>query len=146
MNPTVNKVEIIGYLGDNPEFRQLQTGTQVANFSLSTSYSVQDQQSGDWKDYTEWHRISVIGKNAERLQKSGAGKGELLRVEGQLTTRKWQDQNGQDRYTTEVKIAGYGSSLTVIRTKHSPKGGAVSSETESTQTGGHDDLDDGIPF
>ena len=91
MNPTVNNVEIIGYLRDDPEFRQLQTGTQVANFSLSTSYSVQDQQSGDWKDYTEWHRISVIGKNAERLQKSGAGKGELLRVVGQLTTRKWQD-------------------------------------------------------
>ena len=146
MNPTLNKVQIIGYLGADPEFKQLQNGTEVANFSLSTSYAVQDQQSGGWKEYTEWHRISVIGKNAERLRKTGAGKGELLRVEGSLTTRKWQDKNDQDRYTTEVKIAGYGSSLTVIRTKHSPKGAGASPETESTQTQGDYDLDHDIPF
>jgi single-strand DNA-binding protein len=145
MNPTVNKVEIIGYLGQDPEFRQLREGGQVANLSLSTSVASKDKQSGEWTEYTEWHRISVFGNNADRLQKSGAGKGELVRVEGQLTTRKWQDQDGNDRYSTEIRVAGYGASLTVIRTKASPKGGVSEETTNQTGNDGYD-LDDDIPF
>jgi single-strand DNA-binding protein len=144
MNATVNNVEIQGYLGADPEFRQLQNGGIVANLSLSTSSSYKDDQ-GNWHDRTEWHRVSAFGNNAKRLQNAEAGKGELVRVKGNLTTRKWQDQDGNDRYTTEVKVGGYGSELTVIRTKASPKG-KIEESTENQSSSRDYDLDDDIPF
>lgn len=97
----VNKVILIGNLGVAPELRHTQNGTPVASLRLATSRRRKDQQTGEWIDETEWHRVTVWGKSAEFCN-NYLTKGSRVYVEGRLQTRKWQDQNGLDRYTTEV--------------------------------------------
>lgn len=97
---TVNKVIIMGHLGKDPEINSTASGMQVANLSIATTESRKDQ-SGQWQDSTEWHRATVFGKTAETAG-NYLKKGSLVYVEGRLQTRKWQDQSGQDRYTTEI--------------------------------------------
>ena len=103
----VNKVILIGNLGNDPEQRSLPDGTATSTFSIATSESWKDRQTGEKRERTEWHRISIIGKLAE-IANQYLKKGSKVYVEGQLRTRKWQDNSGQDRYTTEVSVGMHG--------------------------------------
>lgn len=100
---SLNKAMLIGYLGAKPEVRAFQDGTKVANASLATSEKWRDKQTGEQREKAEWHNLVFVGRNAE-LAEQYLDKGSPLFVEGQLQTRKWQDKNGQDRYTTEVRV------------------------------------------
>lgn len=99
----VNKCILIGHLGQDPEIRYMPSGGAVANLTLATSESWRDKQTGEMKDRTEWHRVCIFGKLAEIAGKY-LRKGSQVYIEGSLQTRKWQDQSGQDRYTTEVVV------------------------------------------
>lgn len=100
---SLNKTILIGHIGKDPEGRYTANGDAVSNFSVATSESWKDKATGEKKELTEWHRCSVFGKLAE-ICNEYLRKGSLVYVEGKLTTRKWQDKEGQDRYTTEIKV------------------------------------------
>ena len=106
----INKCIIVGNLGDNPIINQTNKGETVANISVATSEKWRDRNTNEQLEKTEWHRVSVFGKAAEFASK-WLVKGSKVYVEGKLQTRKWQDKNGQDRYTTEIVVAGYGGTL-----------------------------------
>ena len=112
-NRGINKVILVGNLGQDPEVRYMPNGNAVANFSIATSESWKDKQTGENRDKTEWHRIVVFGKLAEIVGEY-VKKGTQLYLEGQLQTRKWQDQSGQDHYTTEVVINPLGGTLQML--------------------------------
>ncbi len=102
MAGSVNKVILVGNLGRDPEIRTMQNGGRVCNLSLATSESWRDKQSGERREKTEWHRVVIFNENLLDVAEKYLHKGSKIYVEGQLQTRKWQDQSGQDRYTTEV--------------------------------------------
>nr|ELR5137638.1 single-stranded DNA-binding protein [Providencia rettgeri] len=108
----VNKVILIGHLGQDPEIRYMPAGGAVANITLATSESWRDKQSGEMREKTEWHRVVIFGKLAE-VASEYLKKGSQIYVEGSLQTRKWQDQSGQDRYTTEV-VVNIGGSMQML--------------------------------
>ncbi|MCX8650698.1 single-stranded DNA-binding protein [Gilliamella sp. B2776] len=112
-NRGINKVILVGNLGQDPEVRYMPNGNAVANFSVATSESWRDKQTGETRDRTEWHRVVVFGKLAE-IAGEYIKKGTQVYLEGQLQTRKWQDQSGQDRYTTEVVINPIGGTLQIL--------------------------------
>ena len=112
-NRGINKVILVGHLGQDPEVRYMPNGNAVANFSVATSESWKDKQTGETRDRTEWHRVVVFGKLAE-IAGEYIKKGTQVYLEGQLQTRKWQDQSGQDRYTTEVVINPIGGTLQML--------------------------------
>ncbi|WP_334326551.1 single-stranded DNA-binding protein [Gilliamella apicola] len=112
-NRGINKVILVGNLGQDPEVRYMPNGNAVANFSVATSESWKDKQTGESREKTEWHRIVVFGKLAE-IAGEYIKKGTQVYLEGQLQTRKWQDQSGQDRYTTEVMINPIGGTLQIL--------------------------------
>lgn len=115
----VNKVILIGSLGQDPEVRYLPNGGAVTNLSIATSETWRDKQTGEQKEKTEWHRVAIFGKTAE-VAGQYLAKGSQVYIEGQLQTRKWQDQNGQDRYTTEVVVQGFNGRMQMLGGK---KGG-----------------------
>lgn len=151
MTLTKNSVTIRGYLGDDPEIRHFQSGGRVANLSVSTSESWTDRQTGERRERTEWHRVAVFNDPAiSYLERQKAAKGDMVEVEGKLETRKWQDQNGNDRWSTEIAVRPYSGDLTVIRTKASPMssdpdGQRGAAAAEGGQEGAVD-FDDEIPF
>ncbi|WP_440866645.1 single-stranded DNA-binding protein [Symbiopectobacterium purcellii] len=108
----VNKVILVGHLGQDPEVRYMPNGGAVANLTVATSDTWRDKQSGEQKERTEWHRVTLYGKLAE-VAGEYLRKGSQVYIEGQLRTRKWQDQSGQDRYTTEV-VVDIGGSMQMI--------------------------------
>ncbi|MCW9688143.1 single-stranded DNA-binding protein [Proteus terrae] len=108
----VCKVILIGYLGQDPEIRYMPSGGAVANLTLATSESWRNKQTGEMKEKTEWHRVCIFGKLAE-IAGEYLRKGSQVYIEGQLQTRKWQDQSGQDRYTTEV-VVNVGGSMQML--------------------------------
>ncbi|OZS72125.1 single-stranded DNA-binding protein [Providencia rettgeri] len=108
----VNKVILIGHLGQDPEIRYMPAGGAVANLTLATSESWRDKQSGEMREKTEWHRVCIFGKLAE-VAGEYLRKGSQVYIEGSLQTRKWQDQSGQDRYTTEV-VVNIGGSMQML--------------------------------
>ena len=112
-NRGINKVILVGNLGQDPEVRYMPNGNAVANFSVATSESWKDKQTGENRDRTEWHRVVVFGKLAE-IAGEYVKKGTQVYLEGQLQTRKWQDQAGNDRYTTEVVINAVGGTLQIL--------------------------------
>ena len=112
-NRGINRVILVGHLGQDPEVRYMPNGNAVANFSVATSESWKDKQTGETRDRTEWHRVVVFGKLAE-IAGEYIKKGTQVYLEGQLQTRKWQDQSGQDRYTTEVVINPIGGTLQIL--------------------------------
>ena len=112
-NRGINKVILVGHLGQDPEIRYMPNGNAVANFSVATSESWKDKQTGENRDKTEWHKIVVFGKLAE-IAGQYIKKGTQVYLEGQLQTRKWQDQSGQDHYTTEVVINPLGGTLQML--------------------------------
>src|SRR3954471_22040897 len=113
MAGSVNKVILIGNLGRDPEVRTMQNGGKVANLSLATSENWKDKSTGERKEKTEWHRVVIFGQLADIAEKY-LKKGSKVYVCGQLQTRKWQDQSGQEKYSTEVVLQGFNSELTML--------------------------------
>ncbi|MGE0260227.1 MAG: single-stranded DNA-binding protein [Alphaproteobacteria bacterium] len=124
MAGSVNKVILVGNLGRDPEIRSTQDGTRVATLNLATSETWRDRASGERKERTEWHRISIFNDRLVDIADKYLRKGSKIYVEGQLQTRKWQDQQGQDRYTTEVVLGRFRGDLTMLDGAGGRGGGA----------------------
>ncbi len=114
MAGSVNKVILIGNLGRDPEVRTFQNGGKVCNLRIATSETWKDRNTGERREKTEWHSVAVFNEGLVRVCEQYLRKGSKVYIEGQLQTRKWQDQNGQDRYSTEVVLQGFGSTLTML--------------------------------
>jgi len=114
MAGSVNKVILIGNLGRDPEVRSFQNGGKVVNLRIATSENWKDKQSGERKERTEWHSVAIFDENLARVAEQYLKKGSTVYIEGQLETRKWQDQSGQDKYSTEVVLRPFRSSLTML--------------------------------
>jgi single-strand DNA-binding protein len=114
MAGSVNKVILIGNLGADPEIRRTQDGRPIANLRLATSESWRDKATGERKEKTEWHRVVIFNENLCRIAEQYLKKGSKVFIEGQLQSRKWQDQSGQDRYSTEVVLQGFRGELTLL--------------------------------
>ena len=170
MAGSLNKVMLIGNLGADPEIRSFQNGGKVANLRIATSESWKDKATGERKEKTEWHTVAIFSEGLVSVVERYLKKGSKVFVEGKLQTRKWQDQNGQDRYSTEIVIQGLGGTLTMLdgaaggggmgggarsgggaaggswdQDGGAPGGGGASGGFGQTG-GGYDDLDDDIPF
>jgi|ERR1700704_5526328 single-strand DNA-binding protein len=114
MAGSVNKVILIGNLGADPEIRHTQDGRPIANLRVATSDSWRDKSSGERRERTEWHRIVIFNENLAKIAEQYLKKGAKVYLEGQLQTRKWEDQSGQERYTTEVVLQGFNAQLTML--------------------------------
>lgn len=114
MAGSVNKVILVGNLGADPEIRRTQDGRPIANLRIATSESWRDRNSGERREKTEWHTVVIFNEGLCKVAEQYLKKGSTVYVEGQLQTRKWQDQNGQDRYSTEVVLQGFNSTLTML--------------------------------
>ena len=151
----INKVILVGNLGAKPEVKYASNGNAISNLSVATSESWTDKSTGQKQEKTEWHRVSLFGKLAE-IAGQYLDKGSKVYVEGKLQTRKWQDQSGQDRYTTEVVVSGFNGTLQMLDRRDSvnSKEPTQSSPTppESSQSSptitpvAKDDFEDDIPF
>ncbi len=160
MAGSVNKVILVGNLGRDPEIRSTQDGTKVANLSLATSETWRDRNSGERRERTEWHRVVIFNERLCEVAEKYLRKGSKIYIEGQLQTRKWTDQNGQDRYTTEVVLQRFRGELTMLDGRQDGGGGGYSDEAGGGfggggsggggfgggSGGGGGDLDDEIPF
>ena len=152
MAGSLNKVLLIGRLGADPEIKQMVNGKSVARLSLATSQSWKDKNTGEKKEKTEWHRVVVFNEGLVNVVQQYLKKGAQVYVEGQLSTRKWKDeQSGQDKYSTEIVIQGYNSSLTMLG--GGSAGGGITNDTTQSSNNGNDDMsqfsnhmDDEIPF
>ncbi len=155
MAGSVNKVILIGNLGADPEVRSFPSGGRVCNLRLATSESWKDRDSGERRERTEWHRVTIYSDPLIRVAEQYLHKGSKIYIEGQIETRKWQDQSGQDRYSTEVVLRPYRSELTMLDSRGEGGGGYGGGQ----QGGGLDDrggagagggggggTDDEIPF
>lgn len=158
MAGSVNKVILVGNLGRDPEMRTMQSGDRLAQFSLATSETWRDRNSGERRERTEWHRVVIFDNNLVDITERYLRKGSKIYIEGALQTRKWQDQSGQERYTTEVVLQRFRSTLTML--DHAGDG----ESRDRDYGGGYDDrasgggrsaapapalgsdLDDDIPF
>lgn len=155
MAGSVNKVILIGNLGQDPEVRTFGNGGKVCNLRIATSESWRDKNSGERKERTEWHSVAIFSEPLARVAEQYLRKGSKVYIEGQLETRKWQDQSGADRYTTEVVLRPFRSELTMLDGRG--EGGGDSrgygderrsggSERGGMDRGGSSQLDDEIPF
>lgn len=152
---SVNKCIILGRLGQDPEIRHMPSGGAVANISIATSEQWKDKNTGEKKEKTEWHRVSIFGKLAE-IAGQYLQKGSMVYIEGKMQTRKWQDQNGQDRYTTEVAVQPIGGVMQMLGGGQQGQQGQQGQEQKSPQQQSQqqapqyndvpDDFDDDIPF
>ena len=116
---SLNKVTLIGNVGQDPEIRTTQDGRELANFSIATTESWKDKNTGERKDKTEWHRIVVFSSGLVNIIKNYVKKGSKLYIEGQLQTRKWTDNNGVEKYTTEIILQNYNSTLQMLDSRGS---------------------------
>jgi single-strand DNA-binding protein len=123
MAGSVNKVIIVGNLGRDPEVRSFQNGGKVVNLRIATSETWRDKSSGERKERTEWHSVAIFNENLAKVAEQYLKKGSKVYIEGQLETRKWQDQSGQDRYTTEVVLRQYRGELTILDGRDGGGGG-----------------------
>ncbi len=163
MAGSVNKVILIGNLGREPEIRHTQDGRPICNLRLATTESWRDKNTGERREKTEWHSVVLFNEGLCRVAENYLKKGSKVYVEGQLQTRKWQDQSGQDRYSTEVVVQGFGGQLTMLDGRQNSAGPQDSAQStyDRTQTGAPQDnfggpsagsnefekeLDDEIPF
>ena len=119
MAGSVNKVILLGNLGKDPDIRSTQSGSKLASFSIATSKRWKDKQTQEYKDKTEWHRVVVFGEGLVDIIEKYVKKGSKIFIEGELQTRKWTDKEGNDKYTTEVILQGYNSTLTLLDSKSS---------------------------
>lgn len=128
MAGSVNKVILIGNLGRDPEVRSTQSGDKIVNFSIATSERWKDKSTGEQREKTEWHRIVIFNENLARIAEQYLRKGSSVYVEGQLQTRKWQDQSGAEKYTTEVVLQRYRGELTLLGGRDGGGGGGGGSD------------------
>ena len=152
MAGSVNKVILIGNLGQDPEVRSFQNGGKIANLRIATSETWKDRNTGERKERTEWHTIAIYSEPLVRVAEQFLKKGSKVYVEGQLETRKWQDQQGNDRYSTEVALRPFRSELHMLDGK---AGGSAGDDrgngygaggSPSSQPSGRPDFDDHVPF
>ncbi len=164
MTGSLNKVMLIGNLGSDPEVRSMNSGDELASFSIATSESWKDKASGERKDRTQWHKVVIFNSALVNVARNYLRKGSKVFIEGQLETRKWQDKEGKDQYTTEVVLRQYRGELTMLDSKGGSSGAANDSYGESgggynnaapSGSGGFgggnaapriDDMADDIPF
>ncbi len=137
MAGSVNKVILVGNLGKDPEARSFQNGGEVVNFSVATSENWTDRGSGERKERTQWHNVAIFSEGLAKVAKNYLKKGSKVYLEGQLETRKWQDQSGADRYTTEVVLRQYNSTLVLL--DRGEGGGGGGGYGGSRGGGGYDD-------
>lgn len=156
---SVNKAILVGNLGQDPEVRNLPSGGKVVNLSIATSERWKDKNTGEQKEKTEWHRVVIFGDGITNVAEQYLRKGSKVYLEGSIQTRKWQDQSGQDKYSTEIVLNGFGAKLVLLDGQQgggnrpppadSPDDyGRTSSRESASQSGGYDpDADpDSIPF
>ena len=154
---SVNKAILLGNLGRDPEIRSMQSGAKMASFSIATSKRWKDRNTQEQKEKTSWHNIVVFGDGLVDIVEKYVKKGSKIYVEGEIQTRKWQDKDGNDRYTTEVILQGYNSNLTLLDSRNNPQMSSNNSDqmdqsksiednSLGSQTGDSDDLDEDIPF
>ena len=159
MAGSVNKVILIGNLGADPEVRRTNDGRPIVNLRVATSENWRDKATGERREKTEWHRVVIFNEGLCRIAEQYLRKGSKVYLEGQLQTRKWQDQSGQDRYSTEVVLQGFNSQLTMLDGRGEGSGAGAggdfgrSSPMESDRPAGRsggtslaEELDDDIPF
>ncbi len=155
MAGSVNKVILIGNLGRDPEVRHTQSGDPIVHLSVATSENWRDRQSGERRERTEWHRVVIFNENLGKIAQQYLQKGSKVYLEGQLQSRKWQDQSGQERYTTEVVLQRFRGELTMLDSRSGGGGGGGGTSNgdqadfggpPSDGGGGGGDLDDEIPF
>ncbi|MEE9481774.1 single-stranded DNA-binding protein [Methylobacterium ajmalii] len=162
MAGSVNKVIIVGSLGKDPEVRRMQNGDPIVNLRVATSESWKDKASGERKEKTEWHSVVIYNENLGRVAEQYLKKGSKVYLEGALQTRKWQDQSGNDKYTTEIVLQKFRGELVLLSDRNSGGGRdddggeeerrpAQRQASNQGRSGGrqqqrHDDLDDDIPF
>ncbi len=150
MAGSVNKVILIGNLGRDPEVRTFQNGGKVCNFSIATSETWKDRNSGERQERTNWHNIAIFNENLAQIAEQYLRKGSKVCVEGQLETRKWQDQAGNDRYTTEVVLRNFRGELTLLdgrnENNNSNFSETASIDDQSVDKVSTNDIDDEIPF
>ena len=136
---SLNKVILIGNLGADPEVKTFSNGGKVCNFTLATSEKWRDKNSGEQKEKTEWHNVAIFGDGLVNVCEKYMKKGSKVYIEGALRTRKWQDQSGNDKYTTEIVLQGFGGKLIMLDGKSSGSDAASAVATPPP-------LDDEIPF
>ena len=167
MAGSVNKVILLGNLGRDPEVRQTQDGTKIVHLAIATSERWRDRQSGEPREKTEWHRVVIFNDRLGEVAEKYLSKGRQVYVEGQLQTRKWTDQSGQEKYTTEIVLQRFRGELTLIGGRGDDMGGgggygggggdsfgggggggssSGGGSSGGSRSGGYDDLDDEIPF
>jgi single-strand DNA-binding protein len=125
MAGSVNKVILIGNLGRDPEVRSFQNGGKVCNLRIATSETWKDRNTGERREKTEWHTVAIFQEGLVRIAEQYLKKGSKVYIEGQLQTRKWQDQSGADRYSTEVVLQGFGGTLTMLDGRDGGSGGGM---------------------
>jgi single-strand DNA-binding protein len=143
MAGSVNKVILIGNLGRDPEVRTFQNGGKVCNLRIATSENWKDRTTGERRERTEWHSVAIFNEGLVRVAEQYLRKGSKVYIEGQLQTRKWQDQSGQDRYSTEVVLQGFGSTLTMLDGRGEGGGGQDSGGQGGGYGGGSGGYDSG---
>lgn len=136
MAGSVNKVTLVGNVGNDPEVRTFNNGGKVCNFSLATSETWKDKQSGEKREKTEWHRIAVFNENLVRVIENYVKKGSKLYLEGSLQTRKWTDRDGNDKYTTEIVLQRYNGELVLLDSRNSGGGGGYGGGNNMNQDRG----------
>jgi single-strand DNA-binding protein len=163
MAGSVNKVILVGNLGADPEIRRTQDGRPIANLRLATSESWRDKTTGERREKTEWHRVVIFNENLCKIAEQYLKKGSKVYLEGALQTRKWQDQSGQDKYSTEVVLQGFRGELTLLDSRGGGAGGEMGSDSGgdfgspgptrkvaavagAPRAGAGADMDDEIPF
>lgn len=147
MAGSVNKVILIGNLGADPEVRSFQNGGKVANMRIATSETWKDKNSGEKKERTEWHTVAVFAEGLVGIVERYLSKGSKVYIEGQLETRKWQDQSGADRYSTEIVLRPYAGTLVMLSGQGGGQGGgSQGGQDQGAPSGGGSDMDDEIPF
>ena len=160
MAGSVNKVILVGNLGADPEIRRTQDGRPIANLRIATSETWRDKSTGERKEKTEWHRVVIFNEGLCKIAEQYLKKGSKVYLEGSLQTRKWQDKDGQDKYSTEVVLQGFNSSLTMLDGRGAGAGagaeeggdfgspGPTASRRPAAAAAGgrRDDMDDEIPF
>ena len=160
MAGSVNKVILVGNLGKDPESRTFANGGEVVSFSVATSENWKDRNSGERKEKTEWHNVSIFSEGLARVAKSYLRKGSKVYLEGQLETRKWQDQSGNDRYSTDVVLRQFNSAMVLLDSRGDGSGGGGGRDFGGDEFSGggskpqsrpqpaafDTDLDDDVPF
>jgi len=154
---SVNKVILLGNLGRDPEIRSMQSGSKMATFSMATSKRWKDKATQEQRDKTSWHNIVVFGDGLVDIIERFVKKGSKIYIEGELQTRKWQDQEGNDKYTTEVILQGYNCNLTLLDTRNTNTANLSEDENKSSQVStskdtsesiktSNEEIEDDIPF